>query len=311
MNLTFWDMISLRHKSETAYVMGDRISVLSQINQTDSQMLASRIVDLEASRSLKDFVAKRPLLEKIPVLPNFWLLLTEIALKAVGAIIVDAYVHSREKKEKARSLGSAMWWDFLMQLTLLANLMIAQPLFFIANVFSHVRTVCDGFLNLLVSPFVEKSWVAAKSAFKAMGRGLLGLVTDGLIAGVAYGLAGICSLIPGAQAAVPFLTGTTTLVQAAIGSIVVSSETAMIAAASTAAVVGVSSVVQQRFRTSCSGIFYQLGMSNIPDDVLYGSPDRPPSSLPRNRSGSPRRMTEGEPEQSSAAGGDVPRPHSP
>lgn len=285
MNFLYWDKITLGGTKLAAQGKKvARINIFVTINQTDSAMLASSIDPITPenilSYSFSDFFKSRPLAEKIPITPNFWLLWSEVAMKVVAAAIVDAYVYTREKLKESNTWYGALFWGALTAVTGLANAMIAQPLAFVANTLSHVRTVWDGFCHVVGSLF--KKDVKAKSGLKAMARGGLCLLIDGLVAGVAYGLAAICSVIPGAQVAVPFLTGTTTVVQAAMGSVAVSATSAAVAATSAATLVAGSNVVQSRMRSANKSIFNMLGIAK--KQHYAGVPGASPS--PSGSSGS-------------------------
>lgn len=265
------------------------LTLISKANDINPPRLVEHVVDHQSKRpplypTFGRWIANRPLLDYFPI--NFVLLAIEVVLKTIGAAIIDAYVYFREKLRGCSNsnYGGMFLWSTMMVITGLLNALVAQPLFFVANVASHVRTFFDGLFNFfLIAPFSEE--MTAKSAAQAMARGTLGLLADGLVAGVAYGLAGICSIIPGAQVAVPFLTGMATVVQAATGSIIVSAATAVAAAVSAIFVTAGSRLVQHEFSVSTGqkenspgvNIFRELGINKIKDDTS-------PSLSPLSRS---------------------------
>ncbi len=204
----YWDKITLG----TTTLMGvERYNILTQTLFTDDQMLSSKYIrDMdEASEGakwherlrwfLKVYFSKPGVTEKIISAINTIPLVFELLVKSIAVGITDLYVGCRENFKK--STGWAKFgWGALAVVTGACNALIAQPLIFIANTLSHVRTVIDGTLNFVLGIFSGDTKQAARG-LQAFRRGFISLVLDCLVAGAAVA----CTFIPGAQPAIPFI----------------------------------------------------------------------------------------------------------
>jgi hypothetical protein len=148
----------------------------------------------------------------------------ELATLVLGAAIVSAYTWAREKRENPENnIGEKIFFGGLQIIVGAANLIIAQPLFFVSRALFHVRQVVDGVLNfglgiltgiatkvhgLITGGDSTKCWTRAKQGWSQGWKGIGLCAIDGVCAGIAYGL----SFIPGLQ---PFAFPFATAIQAA------------------------------------------------------------------------------------------------
>lgn len=142
--------------------------------------LHSIAVDLMISRKWTDFFSG-----------SIFLLLPEVALKVIGALFVDMNVAA---KKKATDQDTSLLWYAPWALTSLANAFVAQPLFFVANILLHTRTVIDGTATFVKGLFTLDPATMWRGV-KGFARGVACLASDALAIGIAIGAAILCSLI--------------------------------------------------------------------------------------------------------------------
>lgn len=203
------------------------------------------LFDLDSPRQFFRSLKRRPWCDVV----LFPLTIAEMGLRGLGGLIVDAYVACRDSAKdnwKQGKYGLAIVLGFLAVVAGLVNALLAQSLFFFAKVSLHVRAAVDGVMNTIAGLFTFNK-ARIKTGGKGFLRSALCLIVDGIVGLIAFGLKALCSVIPGAQPAIPYVSASLTGVQSiATGAIVSATASQMaITSGTVLASAGTSQIISQ------------------------------------------------------------------
>ena len=278
----YWDGVSLF--TEVEEDQNVRISIEGYSLFQEKQLLSSR-EDMDEKAFIRAYLEGKVTFWNTRRFPDVLfapLIGAEYLFKSIGALFVMAYTYTRDKREKYESMASTIGWGALSVVTGILNALIAQPLFFVANTILHARAFCDGALRVVSAGFAKigaaflscfkstqatatslSNWGTQKgiSGLKTLAKSGLFLLADAFVGALAYGLSALCSVIPGAQLAVPFLTGGATAVQAAVGGSILGAAQTAIVVSSVVATAAVSKLAQSAAQGRSAQIFTGLGVT--------------------------------------------------
>lgn len=210
---------------------------------------------------------------------SFFVAIPEIALKFIGALFVDLNVAA---KSKATDPSSSGLWYIPWAITSILNVCVAQPLFFVANILLHARTVLDGAAMMIKGLFSPKTlW----SGIKGLCRGIACLAIDAISVGIMAGAAIGCSLIfqPHLAAGIlPAIVGAQSAIAGVVSGVAQATVVSVTGAITATAAVS-NHIVTSRPLTSTSGCLQAF--STQPNMVASEDEEQLPAASVRSSTG--------------------------